>query len=323
MKFSRFLLTSALCISATLSLNACETMSASEEIATSGAKARTASRAQSLQNVEEKLDRALEEAVRQAENAPSTEESLRMYEELLKLKPGDPVLATKYARKLREDKQLQKSEKVLSPFVQGEEAHPAALTEMAKLLVAKGDYAQAEILARKAINKVPENGQAYLALGTALDAQGNYSEAETAFKTGVEYWKGDPAPIMNNYALNLASQGKLEEALIVLTRAREISPHRMEIERNYRIIATLLESVEPPAPKPFKKPEPVAVEITEEPKPAPKVEVKEVPETKAVPPKEVKPEVKTEAAEDKPLPLVLPNKSVQSWKKKSGSSGND
>jgi Flp pilus assembly protein TadD len=319
----RLLRTTALCVCSALALSACGASTSDTKPVTSANQTARPS----LKNVEARLDKAVEEAVKQAENAQTTEESLRIYEELVQLRPRDPIIATKYARKLREDKQIERAEAALNPFAQNADAHPAVMTEMAMITLSKGDYTKAEEMARIAIDKVPNNGRAYLALGTALDAQGDYEDAETAFREGIKYWKGDPAPIMNNFALNLASQGKLQEALTVLTRAREISPHRMEIERNYRIIATLLETSSPAAPKPFKKPEAQKPAVKKETKTEakPKIEVKEVKETVAVPPKtEKEAEEKKEEASEAPVKLQLQNRSVQSWqKKKNTSAGND
>lgn len=49
---------------------------------------------------------------------------------------------------------------------------------------------------------------------------------------------------MNNLALNLASQNKLGKAIDMLLKAKEISPGRVELERNLRIIRTLKESAD-------------------------------------------------------------------------------
>ena len=64
-----------------------------------------------------------------------------------------------------------------------------------------------------------KNARAYLAMGTAQDALGRHQDAEISFREGLENWQGDPAPIMNNLALNLASQGHLEESLALLKKA--------------------------------------------------------------------------------------------------------
>ena len=49
---------------------------------------------------------------------------------------------------------------------------------------------------------------------------------------------------MNNLALNLASQNKLDQAIDMLRKAKEVSPGRVELERNMRIITTLKEGAD-------------------------------------------------------------------------------
>ena len=75
-----------------------------------------------------------------------------------------------------------------------------------------------------------------------MDAQKKHQAAEVAFREGLEHWQGDSTPILNNLALNLASQGHLEEALSLIEKAQQLSPSRMDLERNRRIIATLIET---------------------------------------------------------------------------------
>lgn len=249
------LLTSTLAVSAVLLLGACQTTeTAHKENAKPTAK-------QAASNVSQKLDTAFAEAIDRAEMSNNPQESIRIFEEILALKPGDPDVSIRYARALRNDNQLQAAKKVLKPFISGDMPYPEALTEMALVHISEGDFKNAELRARETITILPENGRAFLALGTALDAQEYHEQAETAFRRGIEYWRGDPAPILNNLALNLASQGKLDEAIKVLERARETSPNRIEIERNYRIISTLRETVTPVAPKPHAKPDTPAEKV--------------------------------------------------------------
>ncbi len=249
------LLTSTLAVSAVLLLGACQTTQTAHQ---NGGKP-TAK--QAANNVSERLDTAFAEAIDRAETSNNPQESIKIFEEILTLKPNDPDISIRYARALRNDGQLQVAKKVLKPFISGEQPYPEALTEMAMIHLSEGDFKNAELRARETITILPENGRAFLALGTALDAQEYHEQAETAFRRGIEYWRGDPAPILNNLALNLASQGKLDEAIKVLERARKTSPNRMEIERNYRIISTLRETTAPAAPKPNAKPDTPAEKV--------------------------------------------------------------
>jgi Flp pilus assembly protein TadD len=212
------------------------------------------------------VDVAIEKALDQAEAQGDTQQTLALMEQMYQRDPSNAVVATRFARVLREDEQLNKARLVLNSHVDGDKADVEAVTEMSMVHLGLGQYKDAEQYARQAVTMDESNGRAYLALGTALDAQNYHEQAEVAFRKGLDNWKGDPAPILNNLALNLASQGHLEEALGVLEKARKISPRRTEIERNFRIISTLQETAIPDespaaggppqeAPVPARKPE--------------------------------------------------------------------
>lgn len=199
------------------------------------------------------VDRAVEKALKKAKNP---QERLALLGQMHGREPENVSVAMSYARALREDEQINKSFRVLEPLTKVAETDSDLLTEMAMTELALGEFKNAELTAQRATEINEKNGRAYLAMGTAMDAQAKHQDAEIAFRQGLEYWKGDPAPLLNNLALNLASQGRLEQALKILTKARDASPQRMEIERNYRIISTLLETAGTPPPAPSAKPAP-------------------------------------------------------------------
>lgn len=169
--------------------------------------------------------------------------------------PDDAIVATRYGRALREDDQINAAIRTLAPHANGANKNIEATTEMAMAQIAVGDFGAAENFASSAIEMNEKNARAYLAMGTAQDALGRHQDAEVSFRQGLKHWKGDPTPILNNLALNLASQGHLEESLSLLEKALSISPNRMDLERNRRIIATLVETSGPRAPAPSAKPE--------------------------------------------------------------------
>ncbi|MEM9469900.1 MAG: tetratricopeptide repeat protein [Pseudomonadota bacterium] len=199
------------------------------------------------------IDRAIQRALAEAETA---QERLSILSQMHARDPDNHDLALQYAIALREDEQINAARRVLDGFTSGENKTAEALTEMAITNIALGDFAGAEENAANALELSPRNGRAFLAMGTAQDAQGNHEKAEESFRKGIDNWKGDPAPVLNNLALNLATQGRLDQAIETLQKAKEISPHRMEIERNLRIISTLRETAGPLAPKPSVKPTP-------------------------------------------------------------------
>ena len=252
-----------------------------------------------------RVDSILERAAREAKASGNKVETVLLLEQIYKRNPDDAAVATSYGQALREDEQLNTARQVLYPFTEGKNAYPDAVTELAMVQLALGQYKEAELTARRAVELAPDQGRPYLALGTALDAQNYHEQAEVAFRRGIDLWKGDPAPIMNNLALNLASQNKLDQAIDMLEKAQAISPGRMELERNMRIITTLQESADDFLIKQEKEKAGKAVAAKPEAKPAEKTVVKK--DTKPAEPLKITPEKKTTVkVEDKQLEKVEP-----------------
>lgn len=190
------------------------------------------------------VEKALENAMVTA--AEKAGQPLPALERDYKRNSKNPEVAMAYARALREDEQLNKAVIVLSPFARESEASSPVLSEFAAIQLAIGDYETAETFARKAILKDAKNFRAYQVLGIALDGRGYSKQAEVAFRKGLDLWEGDPTTIMNNLALNLVSQGELDEASQILQRAAAAAPNRPEIERNLRIVTALQQQPGPP-----------------------------------------------------------------------------
>jgi Flp pilus assembly protein TadD len=200
------------------------------------------------------IDRAMQIALKNAETAGNKRQVAAILGQLYSRNPNDEMLAMRYARSLREANQLAKAKNILSKFTSNTN-NVDLLSEMAMIELSSNNFETAKKYATRAIEIDPNTSRAYLALGTAQDALEDHASAEQSFRNGLRNWEGDPSPILNNLALNLASQGHLNEALSLLERALKISPKRMELERNRRIISTLLETANPLAPSPPKKPD--------------------------------------------------------------------
>lgn len=206
---------------------------------TTGASSNVSNRAEAS-----RVNAILDRAAREAKASGNKVETLALLEQIYDRNPDDAAVATGYGQALREDEQLNKARQVLYPFTEGKNAYPDAIVELSMVQLALGQYKEAELTSRRAVELDPDQGRAYLSLGTALDAQNYHEQAEVAFRRGLDKWKGDPAPILNNLALNLASQNKLDQAIDLLKRAQQESPGRIEIERNMRIISTLKEGAD-------------------------------------------------------------------------------
>jgi Flp pilus assembly protein TadD len=157
-------------------------------------------------------------------------------------KKDDTLITARYGKALREAGKLKEARTILLPLSDNKEVGTMVNTELSALYMSEGNFNKAEFAARKAIKQDAANYRAWRNLGNALDAQEKYVEGETTFRRSMEIWTGDDkVPVMNNLALNLAAQGYTDRALTLLYEAQKLSPDRIEIERNIRIIRTLSE----------------------------------------------------------------------------------
>ncbi|MCB9990827.1 MAG: hypothetical protein H6867_05540 [Rhodospirillales bacterium] len=208
----------------------------------------------------DKIDAVMERAAADAKGRGNEGQSLALLEQLYKRNSSDAEVAMKYAHALRQAGYYNRAALVLGPFAKSDNLESAELAiEYASIQAAMGNYSDAEAAARKAVLLDDQSGKAYHVLGIALDAQGFHEPAQVAFEKGLDYWEGDPSPILNNMGLNLAAQGFLDEAIETLRKALATAPDRSEIERNLRIVSAL--QYQPPVegmrlvPKPPRKPD--------------------------------------------------------------------
>lgn len=179
-----------------------------------------------------------------------TRDNLITIETMYNRNKNDALNAARYGKALREAGSMKQAKSVLLPFVDSKEAGTLVNSELSSIYMGEADFSRAESSARKAIKQDGANYRAWRNLGNALDAQEKYVEGETAFRHSMEIWGGDDkVPVMNNLALNLAAQGYTDQALTLLYEAKKLSPDRIEIERNIRIIRTLSEPPEFGKPK--------------------------------------------------------------------------
>jgi len=174
-------------------------------------------------------------------NPNASSRKLLTLEKQYKRDSNNPQIALAYAKALRQANYLNRAETILMPFAAAHNVPTGINTEISSIALGSGNYNDAEKYAQASILQDPEDYNAYQNLGIALDAKEMHPEAERAFRKGLEHWQGDPTSIMNNLALNLATQGFIDEAIEILERAKKLSPNRIELERNLRIIRTLNE----------------------------------------------------------------------------------
>jgi len=219
-----------LLLMATVSLAACQT-TGSSRVSDSKEKIST----------QDRINNAIEKVAITASKNGSTSANLIALEKQYKRNSSDPTAALNYARSLRHTGYINRASIILEPFAKDKDAIAGTKTEMSMIALGLGNYDLAEKYAQEAVIQDPTDHFAFQNLGIALDAKEMHPEAERAFRKALENWEGDPTTIMNNLALNLATQGFIDEAIEILEKAKALSPDRIEIERNLRIIRTLNE----------------------------------------------------------------------------------
>lgn len=209
--------------------------------------------------VDASVDRAIDRAEKRVQSIRDESQKIAVYERIYKSNPKSPKASSEYARMLRKAGQLSKAQAVLRLFAEQVDSPHYVYAEYAAIMLAKGEHGEAELFAQDALEKDGANSFALHTLGISLDGQGRYKEAEEAFRSALDSWEGNPVPVMNNLALNLATQGYIDEAISILERAKTLDPSRQELERNLRIIRALNEGSaayfpEHNVPHPVKKP---------------------------------------------------------------------
>lgn len=242
----------ALLISASALISACQT---------TGTPGNTASSSSGFDHMS-RLDSALARAAHSASASGNSGQSLAILEKIYTRNSEDEKAAVEYAAALRDAGHLTQANMVLAPFANGASSSSLALSEYAALKIEMGEYESAQEYAQKAIKQDATNGEAHQYLGIALDAQEKYPEGEQAFRKALEHWSGDPTAVMNNLALNLAAQGYFEEAFTILERAKALSPYKIEVERNLRIVRALQQTEGGWVPKPKARPKPATAPMT-------------------------------------------------------------
>jgi len=216
----------------------------------------------SLSGQKAATERRLATSAADAMAAGKTQEALVSYEKLYQRDSRNADVAVNYAQLLRRTGKADQALKVLAPFAKGERKDsnraPRAMlkNEYAAALIETGKFAEAADMLQTVLNDSTLGDfhpDASHLSGIALDAQGQHKAAEKMFRQALDGWKGDPTSVMNNLALNLASQGMFDEALTTLRRAQIMAPEKTEIARNVQIVSELRDAVVPKAPVSLKK----------------------------------------------------------------------
>ena len=186
------------------------------------------------------IEQAMERAIRNDMNVSSNGEQLSYYKKLYSLNPSDANISMRYATALRKAGMVQESIYILLPF----EMKPVSktkkfLNEMAASRLALGEIEKASILLKNILKKDKYNTRANHLMGIVQDSYGNHEKAILYYQEALKRLDVNPAPLLNNIALNQAHRGDMEQAIATLYQAATISPDRMEIRENLAILQSI------------------------------------------------------------------------------------
>lgn len=218
----------------------------------------------SLQGMKDETEARDLRTAEDALTAGNTKDALELYRVAHEQKPKNDNITLRYAQLLRRNGNPKAAAVILSRNAVDmmgtpkKGALPAMLVELAAADIALGDFDGGE----KALSAVLDNPkasalhtEAYNMMGVVLDAKGQHKEAEDMFHQALAGWKGNPASVMNNLALSLASQGLFDQSLMTLRKALVIAPDKQEVARNIQIVSDLRDNIVPAAPTaPARKP---------------------------------------------------------------------
>ena len=105
--------------------------------------------------------------------------------------------------------------------------------------MSEGQYKRALATAKNATQLNPGNADSWNVLGLAYDAVDQLPDAENAYRKSLTLDPKNRGTVLNNLALNLTLQEKLDKALPLIEEALKLEPDRREFKRNRAMIRAM------------------------------------------------------------------------------------
>lgn len=184
-------------------------------------------------------DKAATEAAKDAMASGNVSQSVAMAEKAYKADPKDPEAALNYATALRMAGRETQAKIVLQEFADSPKASAAVLNESVRIALSEGQYKRALATAKNATQLNPDNADSWNVLGLAYDAVDQLPDAENAYRKSLSLDPKNRGTVLNNLALNLTLQEKLDKALPLIEEALKLEPDRREFKRNRAMIRAM------------------------------------------------------------------------------------
>ena len=168
------------------------------------------------------VEPTIRQAAALAERNGSYGEAARHYASLHSRHPEDKVITLALARNMRFAGNPQQSIALLSELA-AQTGEPMMLLELGKDYLAADQLNLAKPTLERAKVAAPLNWEILSSLGVVYDYDGNYKAAQDQYEAALFIQPDNPI-ILNNKALSLAQEGKLDDAVKVMQAAID-SPH--------------------------------------------------------------------------------------------------
>ena len=106
---------------------------------------------------------------------------------------------------------------------------------MGKVHFRNGDYGEAELKFRKAVEVTPKDAEAWLGLAASYDQLRRFDLADKAYERTLQLASNN-AIILNNAGYSLLMRGDIAGARRMLLRAHELDPDNPYINNNIKLL---------------------------------------------------------------------------------------
>ncbi len=173
----------------------------------------------------------------QAERSHSYEEAAKIYASLLAQEPNNRNYRLNLARNLRYSGQTQTAIDLLTA-PETPQDDPMMMLELGKSYLAADQLNLARPLLEKTKRSAPLNWEMPMTLGVVLDYMNENAAAQEEYKAALQLSPDNPT-ILNNLALSLAQEGKLDEAISTMQRATDQQSAQAQSRQNLAFLLAL------------------------------------------------------------------------------------
>jgi Flp pilus assembly protein TadD len=184
------------------------------------------------------IEPTLRQAAMVAERNASYGEAAQHYAALHSKHPEDKTLTLALARNLRFSGNPQKAVAVINGSPAGQSPDAMILLELGKDYLASDELNLAKPTLERAKAAAPLNWEILSSLGVVYDYDGAYQQAQQQYDAALFLDPENPT-ILNNKALSLAQEGRLDEAVKVMKLATDQPSASAQARQNLALLMAL------------------------------------------------------------------------------------